>query len=161
MGGFFLKTHYRSIGFYPEKAVHFSAIHQGIARSFAKGEAFLLYETKKGDRPGLMGAGAIWGVGYPLGKVVSIRPQEVCGMNYSLAVPVLVTSWLADRTRGVPAGRVQALLGRPLGFVGGVWELELQEYEILARELADCVAKEEQQYGGPGKWRMADQRGIG
>lgn len=60
MAGYYLKTHYKSVGPYPDKAVHFPEGCDQLAREFAACESFLFYETKKGDRPGLAGAGTIW-----------------------------------------------------------------------------------------------------
>ena len=98
---------------------------------------------KKGDRPGLAGAGTIWGVGQPVGEVVSIAGQEVNGRIYTLAVPVRITMALRDRNRGIPAPRVREILGRPLGFTGGLWKLEPKQFFLLLRELEERIAREE------------------
>ncbi len=143
MAGYYLKTHYKSVGPYPDKAVHFPEGCDQLAREFAACESFLFYETKKGDRPGLAGAGTIWGVGQPVGEVVSIAGQEVNGRIYTLAVPVRLTMALRDRNRGIPAPRVREILGRPLGFTGGLWKLEPKQFFLLLRELEERIAREE------------------
>jgi hypothetical protein len=143
MGGYFLKTHYKSIGTYPEKAIHFPEGNFRMAEEFSQADFFLLYETRKGDRPGLEGAGALWALGHPLGKVIRIPTQKVNGRRFSLAVPIELTTALLDRTQGVAAARVQEIIERPLGFVGGVWELTGEQFILLCRELEGCLEHEE------------------
>jgi hypothetical protein len=143
VGGYYLKTHYKSIGSYPDKAVHFPEGCDQLARDFAACDSFLLYETKKGDRPGLEGAGTIWGMGQPAGGVIAIAGQEVNGRTYTLAVPVRIILAVKERNRGVPAPRVQEIVGRPLGFTGGLWRLTPDQFFILLRELEECISQEE------------------
>jgi len=159
VGGYYLKTHYKSIGSYPEKAVHFPAGCDRLAREFAVCDSFLFYETKKGDRPGLAGAGAIWGMGQPAGEVIAIAGQEVNGRTYTLAVPVRLITALKDRSLGVPAPRVQEVLGRPLGFVGGLWELTPEQFFLLLRELEERIAREDLQGIKLEEWRRETAKG--
>jgi hypothetical protein len=60
-----------------------------------------------------------------------------------MAVPLQVIKSLRDRTRGIPALRVREVVGRPLGFAGGIWNLPPDQFVLLRQELEGHIAQEE------------------